>query len=219
MKSISSVVESLIKEKPYLEEALAQDLINISSLARALQPEIEAELKKEVREGAIIMAIKRIHPILQFELENKIRQIIRALGDITVRSNLVKYSCRNSSTHILRRVQLLDKIGHAKEIFYTYSQGVYQTPIILSNTAEEYVETCFRGEQLVSKAPNLASITVKLPEENSNCSGLYYYIFKKIAWEGINLLEVVSTTNEFTLIVSQDDIDKAFSVVKRLNIA
>lgn len=42
MKSISSVVESLIKEKPYLEEALAQDLINISSLARALQPEIEA---------------------------------------------------------------------------------------------------------------------------------------------------------------------------------
>lgn len=38
MKSISSVVESLIKEKPYLEEALAQDLINISSLARALQP-------------------------------------------------------------------------------------------------------------------------------------------------------------------------------------
>ena len=32
------------------------------------------------------MAIKRIHPILQFELENKIRQIVRALGDITVRS-------------------------------------------------------------------------------------------------------------------------------------
>ena len=135
MKSISSVVESLIKEKPYLEEALAQDLINISSLARALQPEIEAELKKEVREGAIIMAIKRIHPILQFELENKIRQIVRALGDITVRSNLVKYTFRNSSTLILRQGQLLDKIGHAKEIFYTYSQGVYETTIILSNSA------------------------------------------------------------------------------------
>lgn len=219
MKSISSVVENLIKEKPYLEEALAQDLVNISSLARALQPEIEAELKKEVREGAVIMAIKRIHPVLQFELENKIRQTIRSLGDITVRSNLVKYTFRNSATLIVRQGQLLDKIGNAKEIFYTYSQGVYETTIILSNTVEDYMETCFRGEQLVSKAPNLASITVKLPEENSNCSGLYYYIFKKVAWEGINLLEVVSTTNEFTLIVSQDDIDKAFSVIKRLNVA
>ena len=77
MKSISSVVENIIKEKPYLEEALAQVLINISSLARAIQPEIEAATKKEVREGAIIMAIKRIHPILQFELENKIKQTIK----------------------------------------------------------------------------------------------------------------------------------------------
>ena len=67
MKSVSSVVEELIKQKPYIEEALSQDLINISSLARVLQGEIEATLKKEVREGAIIMAIKRIHPVLQFE--------------------------------------------------------------------------------------------------------------------------------------------------------
>ena len=218
MKTISSVVEGLIKEKPYLEEALAQDLINISSLARWLQPEIEAQLKKTVRESAVVMAIKHIHPVLQFELENRIRQMLRALGDITVRSNLVKFTFRNSLTLIARQGQLLDRIGQEKEIFYTYSQGVYETTIILSNRAEEYVEACFRGEELVSKAPSLASITVKLPEENANCSGLYYYIFKKIAWEGINLLEVVSTTNEFTLIVSQDDIDKAFSVIKRLNI-
>ena len=212
MKSISSVVENIIKEKPYLEEALAQDLINISSLARAIQPEIEAATKKEVREGAIIMAIKRIHPILQFELENKIKQTIKALGDITVLSNLVKYTFKNSPT-------LLDHIGGSQDIFYTYSQGVYETTIILSNTVEGKTDEYFKGETLISKAPKLASITVKLPVENANCSGLYYYIFKKVAWEGINLLEVVSTTNEFTLIVSQDDIDKAFSVIKRLNMA
>ena len=28
MKSVSSVVEELIKQKPYIEEALSQDLIN-----------------------------------------------------------------------------------------------------------------------------------------------------------------------------------------------
>ena len=128
MKSISSVVENIIKEKPYLEEALAQDLINISSLARAIQPEIEAATKKEVREGAIIMAIKRIHPILQFELENKIKQTIKALGDITVRSNLVKYTFKNSPTLIVRQSQLLDHIGGSQDIFYTKRQSYCRIP-------------------------------------------------------------------------------------------
>ncbi|MBO4961216.1 MAG: aspartate kinase [Flavobacteriales bacterium] len=218
MKSVSSVVEELIKQKPYIEEALSQDLINISSLARVLQGEIEATLKKEVREGAIIMAIKRIHPVLQFELENKIQQTIKLLGDITVRSNLVKYTFKNSPTMTVRQSRLLDHMGdEGKDIFYTFSQGVYETTIIISNVVENKVDNYFMSESLISKNTNLASITVRLPAENSGCSGLYYYIFKKVAWEGINLLEVVSTTNEFTLIVTQEDVDKAFSVIKKLN--
>lgn len=218
MKSVSSVVEELIKQKPYIEEALSQDLINISSLSRMLQPDIEKELKKEVREGAIIMAIKRIHPVLQFELENKILQTVRLLGDITVRSNLVKYTFKNSPTMTVRQSRLLDHMGdEGKDIFYTFSQGVYETTIIISNVVENKVDNYFTSESLISKNINLASITVRLPAENSGCSGLYYYIFKKVAWEGINLLEVVSTTNEFTLIVTQEDVDKAFSVIKKLN--
>ncbi len=218
MKSVSSVVEELIKQKPYIEEALSQDLINISSLSRMLQADIEKELKKEVREGAIIMAIKRIHPVLQFELENKILQTVRLLGDITVRSNLVKYTFKNSPTMTVRQSRLLDHMGdEGKDIFYTFSQGVYETTIIISNVVENKVDNYFMSESLISKNTNLASITVRLPAEKSGCSGLYYYIFKKVAWEGINLLEVVSTTNEFTLIVTQEDVDKAFSVIKKLN--
>ena len=218
MKSVSSVVEELIKQKPYIEEALSQDLINISSLSRMLQADIEKELKKEVREGAIIMAIKRIHPVLQFELENKILQTVRLMGDITVRSNLVKYTFKNSPTMTVRQSRLLDHMGdEGKDIFYTFSQGVYETTIIISNVVENKVDNYFMSESLISKNTNLSSITVRLPAENSGCSGLYYYIFKKVAWEGINLLEVVSTTNEFTLIVTQEDVDKAFSVIKKLN--
>ena len=174
MKSVSSVVEELIKQKPYIEEALSQDLINISSLARVLQGEIEATLKKEVREGAIIMAIKRIHPVLQFELENKIQQTIKLLGDITVRSNLVKYTFKNSPTMTVRQSRLLDHMGdEGKDIFYTFSQGVYETTIIISNVVENKVDNYFMSESLISKNTNLASITVRLPAENSGCSGLY----------------------------------------------
>ncbi len=39
---------------------------------------------------------------------------------------------------------------------------------------------------------------------------------KVIAWEGINVKEVVSTTNEFSIIVAEEDIDKAFTILKNL---
>jgi len=49
------------------------------------------------------------------------------------------------------------------------------------------------------KKPNLSAISIYLPKGNSKVSGLYYQIFKRLAWDKITLYEVVSTTNEFTI--------------------
>ncbi len=57
MMSISQVVEQVIKNRPYLTESLAAGIINVSSLARQLQPEIEKALRREVNTGAIVMAL------------------------------------------------------------------------------------------------------------------------------------------------------------------
>jgi len=49
MKTISAVVENYIKKKPFLQSALGQGIINLTSLSRIVKPEIEAELGKDVR--------------------------------------------------------------------------------------------------------------------------------------------------------------------------
>ena len=41
MVSISHVVENIVKHRPYLSESLAAGIINVSSLARQLQPDVE----------------------------------------------------------------------------------------------------------------------------------------------------------------------------------
>jgi hypothetical protein len=43
-------------------------------------------------------------------------------------------------------------------------------------------------------------------------------MFKRLAWEDINIVEVISTTNEFTIVVEDEDIDRAFSVIQRMKI-
>jgi hypothetical protein len=65
---------------------------------------------------------------------------------------------------------------------------------------------------LIQKLDNLASITVKLPKENIVVPGIYYFIFQRLAWEGIIINEVISTSNEFTILVSEEQVDVAFKV-------
>jgi hypothetical protein len=63
-------------------------------------------------------------------------------------------------------------------------------------------------KKLIQKLDNLASITVKLPKENIVVP-VYYFIFQRLAWEGIIINEVISTSNEFTILVSEEQVDVA----------
>jgi aspartokinase len=111
---------------------------------------------------------------------------------------------------------LLEQISSRKEIFYTFSQGIYETTLVLSDVMSDVVADIFKNEMLTYKITDLSSITIKLPEENSQVYGIYYHILKKLAYEGINILEIISTTHEFTVVVNDKDVDSAFSVLKRL---
>ena len=88
--------------------------------------------------------------------------------------------------------------------------------IVISNIMDSKVEHLFEAERCTQKAENLSSITVKLPAENVSVPGIYYFIFQRLAWEGIVLYEVISTTNEFTIIVNDDQVDIAFKTIKDL---
>ena len=216
MNTISSVVEQYIKSKPFLLNSLSQGIINLTSLARIMMPELESHLGKEVKQGAIVMALKRLSEELDFKIKYKISKVLKNIGEITVRSSLTDYTFVISDTLLENQAKLLAEINKVHDIFYTSSRGVNETNIVVSASIAPTIETIFRGEKLTHKIEDLSSITVKLPQENISTPGVYYYIFQRLAWEGIIIHEVISTTNEFTIIVSDDQIDVAFKVIKDL---
>jgi aspartokinase len=216
MVTISESVSDIVSRKPFLEEALASGLINLSSLAREIHPEVCNRLEKDVKHGAIVMALKRLKPTINFQINLRIKKVVELMGDITVRSNLADYTYRNSDSLTNCQTELLKIISNRKEIFYAFSQGIYETTLILSDVIGDDITRLFSNEVLTFKISNLSSITIKLPEENAQVFGVYYHILKKLAYEGINILEIVSTTHEFTVIVNDADVDAAFSVLKRL---
>ncbi len=214
--TIPNAVEAIIKKKPFLESALIDGIVNLSALSRQIKPKLEEMLGKEVNDGAIIMALNRLVPKLEMISILKFKSIMDNVGDIIVRSNLIDYSYVNSKSLHNCQADLLDKIKTKTDVFCTLSQGIGETTIVVSSHISPMVDEIFAAEELVEKYSSLSSITVKLPKENSTYPGVYYYIFKKLAWDNINVVDVISTTSEFTIIVDDVNIHKAFSILMEI---
>ncbi|GET45765.1 aspartate kinase [Capnocytophaga felis] len=219
MKTVSSAVENYIKSKPFLQTALSQGIINLTSLARIIRKEIQNDTThREVRNGAIVMALKRLSTDMEFRSTHRIVKVLKNIGEIIVRSNLTDYTFLVSETILNSQAELLKKIQNTKDVFYATSRGVNETSLIVSNSTEVIVEEVFKNEKCLHKFTNLGSISVKLPEENISVPGIYYFIFQRLAWEGVSMNEVISTANEFTIVVPEFQVDVAFKVIKDLKL-
>lgn len=216
MKTVSSFVEHYLKTKPFLLGSLSEGLINLTSLARIMMPEVEKQLGKDVKQGAVVMSLKRLTEELDFKINHKISKVIKNIGEITVRSSLNDYTYALSDSILSKQAELMAKINVRKDVFYTSSRGVNEINIVLSETMDDVMEELFKFEKQIQKLKDLSSITIKLPHENVNVPGVYYYIFQRLAWEGIVIYEVISTSNEFTILVSEQQVDIAFRVIKDL---
>lgn len=216
MKTVASVVEQYLKTKPFLLSSLSEGIINLTSLARIIMPFIEIHLGKDIKQGAVVMALKRISEELDFKISHKVTRVLQNLGEITVRSSLTDYTFEVSETLLENQSKLMYQLKTHKNLFYTSSRGVNETNIVVSSEVNYVVEEMLRTEKLLSKNLNLSSITVKLPHENVSVPGVYYYIFQSLAWEGVIIDEVISTSNEFIIIVNESQIDTAFKVIKDL---
>ncbi len=216
MRTVSNCVEDILISQPYLEEALSRNIINFSALAIELTKPISEMLKKDVKPGAIMMALRRYNPPITLSNSVKMKRMLQNLGDITVRSNLTDFTVKNSNTLIHNHAKVLEKIDGESKLFYTFTRGVHESNMIISSSLKDYITTHLENETFLAAQDNLSAITINLPKDNSKIAGLYYHFFKRLAWEGVVLYEVISTTNEFTILVEDKYVDKAFTAIKRV---
>lgn len=214
MISIADALNEIIQKYPFIEEGLAKDLINYSAFAREVRPEIEKKLYKSAKEGAIVMALKRISDNLS--KRNKKNQKLN-LTNLTVKSNLTEFTFLNSESLADKQRTLFNQLADKKDIFCAVSQGVRETTFIADPEAALAIERVFVSENLVAKIDNLSSITIYLPKEVVYIPGVYYQVLKILSWEDINVIEVLSTYTELTIIVENKYVDQAFSALKKLD--
>jgi hypothetical protein len=214
MITIAELLEEKVMESAFLEEGLARGIINLSALAREFKPQIESRLMKPVTESSLIMALKRMAPKFTEKVEEG-KQAVHQLGDLTVRSDLTEFTFARSETLLEKQKQLLHEADELNNPFITFTQGVYEITIIVNSVLEPVVQKIFKREKTVSRLSGLASITIRLSTQTVHTPGVYYSILKQLVFYNINVVEVVSTYTEFTIILLKEQVDLSFSILMK----
>lgn len=213
MRTVPEEVSRIVKNYPLIEEGMAQGIINLSAFARKIKPLIEQRLFKEVTEASIMMALRRMEEMVQDKTQ---ATSTWKISDITVRSHLVELTYTNSGTLFELVKSLLQPIEMTPDGFLTITRGIQETTLLLNQKYMQTAEKLLEGQHLRGKIENLSAITIRLPENAVEIMGMHYSILKLLTWEGVNIIEEVSTYTEFSIIVRDEDVEKAFQVLNSL---
>jgi len=214
MRTISQVVEEIIGRSPFLMEVMGEGIANNAQIARKIKPDVEKRLYEEVSEGAIAMALHRMSKNIRRPQYGT--RFLKRVSDITVRSNLVEFSLPHTAD-VLPTLQAIAKNAELrKELFFNLSIGLYEIVVIANAELAGGIEQALGSVEGLRKTEELSAITMRLPEESLNVPGVYYPILRAIALEGISFVEVMSVHTEFSIVFHNKDVDRAFSVLKRI---
>jgi hypothetical protein len=213
MITIPEIVARHVGSTPFLEEGLARGWLNLSAVARELRPRIEAELHKEVKEGAIVMGLRRLAVRLRPQRAT-LGKVLRNLGDLTLRSSLVEFTFQASESLLDKQHRLMHVLVRRRDSFVAFSQGIAEVTIVVSHAAARDVTRIFAGERLIARLDGLSALTIRLPAKVVTIPGVHYSILKQLAWHDINVVEVVSTYTELSIVLSNADVDRAFAALK-----
>lgn len=212
MYSISQAVEEIINSRPYLSELIEQDLLNVTQLARQIELEVEDRCMKEISTEAIAMAIRRLPKV---QSSSRLMKLFAKSPDIMVRSHLWEVTVKKQDN--LKKIhKLLDGLTASEEHFFTITQGIFEDTIIVSKDYVDQLRSLFKTGDIVAEFDDLAAVTIRLDPSNVEIPGVYYYILKSLLMENVNVVEVVSTYLECTILVAEKDAEQTFATVKKL---
>ena len=192
---------------------MAKSLINYSAFARVYQKQIENTLFKPVQKGAIVVALRRIAK--NSKKHDFAKKIFNNPPEIIVRSKLFELTIKHTPS-----LSLMQQLGTLKNkpdnYFLTLTEGIFESTIIASMELKNEILEKVTKDSIIFELDNLSAITIRLPKESLFTPGVFYTFLKQLAWENINIIEMVSTTYEDSFILKEDDVDRAFVSLKKL---
>lgn len=214
MPTVAHLVQQQVRALPQLEQFIERDLVSFHRLARYLRPQLEAELGKEVEEGAIVMALSRLRSKMG---ERRSRQEAAPGWDaiqLSLREGVVEIDVRKTPSALAaaQKLQSLMKGGPAD--VFSFVSGQYELTIITSAEYEKPFLAALKKEKLLHTERDLSLLYLQFPSEVLYQPGFFDRVLRELAWENINVFEIISTLNELILVLKSKDASRAYELLR-----
>ena len=212
--AISKIVKKLTDEQPFLLEALKRGIIHIGNLAAELKPKIESELGKEVKESAIIMALRRYTEGIKERIDVNDRPQLDC--EITMKTNICDFNVIKTPTLLQQIKTFYSIVDLDRGDFLNITVGNHEVSIAISHKHHDRIEKLLKGEKVLGKQADLVALTIVFNGDFFHTPGITYQIMQALAWKNINLLEIISTMTELTVVINKKDSIKGYEALHEL---
>ena len=210
--SVASSVKQIIDMSPFVSELLVLDVISFSNLSKFIQPKVEEKLGKKVKNAAIVMAIRRYTEDLKVEKSAFSQEKLQY--EISMKTNIYDVNLVRNNSFMSKLNFLYQKVDLAKGDFLNITIGTHEISLSISDKYKEIVDELVANETVMHKIDDLVALTIQFNGNFLKTPGILYLATRKLAWENINLIEIVSTMNDLTFVLSRQDSMRAFSVLQ-----
>lgn len=212
MESISSCVKHIIDRTPFLYEMLIQGILSYSNYAQSIQKNVEELYGKPVKTAAIVMAIRRYgEELRKREMEQKSYNLKH---EIVMKTNILSVNLVLSDSVMVKLGALYNKVKPTSSDFLNVTVGSHEVSISISEKNIVLLDPFLKEEKVLHKMGDLVALSLVFSGDFMSTPGIVYEAVRKLAWEEINVNEIVSTMNELTFVISREDSMAAFSVLQ-----
>jgi hypothetical protein len=211
LASISKVVAEVVLGDPILRQCLSRRVVNYRKLAKTLQPVVSMILGEEVSVDAVKIALLRYSKSLEEERSVR-REILEILARsfVELRTDITIAIIRSAAGG--RVAQLLVKIM-SRARFVAIMQSATATTLVLDRETAEELLSGIDGDDIIEAQKGQAAIVVVSPREIMTVPGILAYITNALSQHGINIIHIESCYTDTLIVVSKDDLERAFSVL------
>jgi len=214
MVTVSHVVGKLVNERIYLHEALSKRIASYGSVAKQLKPEIEKELGGEVEHTAIVTALRRYADKIQARSNSL--SFNTKFSEVNLKTNIM-------DINVLKTQELFDKLKRFYDLI-NFERGdilhvIYGRTHVAIITNERYKEkmlNLLQNLKIKKLEEDLVALSFTVGKERIDKPGVLFKITRSLAWENINIIEIISVNLEVTFIIEKKDAVKGYNALERL---
>uniref|UniRef100_A0A7C3SKG3 ACT domain-containing protein n=1 Tax=Thermofilum pendens TaxID=2269 RepID=A0A7C3SKG3_THEPE len=198
---------------PYVLEAMKLDIVNYASLARLLKPDMERLAGKQLKEGAVKVAVLRAAKSLLEDYPPSDR-LSRALSSGELK---VIHGLATLSIPVSRRSELAKLLSTLEEReFVQVAHGLSAITLVLSEKVAESLLAKLGPQNVLQFLRDQTAVIVTGSPEILVTPGVVSALALSLSSRGINLTEVLSSYRDIIFVMSRADSAKALEVLRNL---